>query len=291
MESIDQIINHWIFNYGVPRVILSDNGKAFVNALMKELNKMLGIDHILSSPYNPQSHGLVERANQSIGKVLRALIEAHHDGTTNWDKYVSHAVFAINTTINEGTGFSPYELVYGRQVSYPLDRLLYDDEVFNSVSEYMQNLLNKQKINYAIVHENLLHAKSKNEIYNIDNNEKLRNFNVGDLVYKMKSKYQRKNKLDLLYEGPYTIVKKINNLCYQMKLTDSETAPLVLANIRQLKPYINVEVVVHDATSANKTIDDIMKEFREIVKLRKPIEASDYLTDAEFDSVYEQEDI
>lgn len=286
MESIEQIINQWIFNYGVPRVILSDNGKAFVNALMKELNKMLGIDHILSSPYNPQSHGLVERANQSIGKVLRALIEAHHDGTTNWDKYISHAVFAINTTINEATGFSPYELVYGRQVSYPIDRLLYDDEIFNSVGEYMQNLLNKQKINYAIVHENLLNVKSKNEIYNIDNNEKLRSFNVGDLVYKMKSKNQRKNKLDLLYEGPYTIQKKINNLCYQMKLTDSETAPLVLANVRQLKPYINADMVIHDASSATKAIDDIMKEFREIVKLRKPIDTSDYLTDAEIDLVY-----
>ena len=220
-------------NYGVPSVVLSDNGKAFVNSLMKQLNKMLGIDHIVSSPYNPQSHGLVERANQSIGKVLRALIEAHHDGTTNWDKYINHAVFAINTTINEATGFSPYELVYGRQASYPIDRLLYDDEIFNSVGEYMQNLLNKQKINYAIVHENLLNAKSKNEMYNNDNKDRLRAFNVGDLVYKKKSRDKRKNKLDVLYEGPYTIQKKINNLCYQVKLTNSDTAPLVLANIRQ----------------------------------------------------------
>ena len=286
IEFVHQLIEQWIFNYGVPSVILSDNAKAFVSTLVKQLNKVLDIEHVLSTPYNPQSHGLVERANQTIGKILRGLIEAHHDGIKNWEKYINHAVFIMNTTINSSTGFSPYELIYGRKAAYPIDRLLYDDEIFNSVGEYMQNLLNKQKINYAIVHENLLNTKHKNELYNNDNKQKLRSYEIGDMVYKIKS--ARRNKLDVLYEGPYVIQKRINDLCYQIRLADSDKAPIVLANIRQLKPFIDRDAKIETAATANKKIDDIMKEFRSIVKLRKPIEADDYLTDAEFDAIMNQ---
>lgn len=286
MEFVTQLIEQWIFNYGVPRVILSDNGKAFVSGLMKQLNKMLDIEHVLSTAYNPQSHGLVERANQTIGKILRGLIEAHHDGTKNWDKYINHAVFIMNTTINTSTGFSPYELVYGRKAAYPIDRLLYDDEIFNSVKEYMQNLLNKQKINYSVVHENLLNTKLKNELYNNENKNKLRTYAIGDMVYKLKP--SRQNKLDVLYEGPYIVQKKINNLCYQLRLADSDKAPLVLANIRQLRPFTDRDTKIETADAANRKIEDIMKEFRSVVKLRKPIEADDYLTDAEYDALYNQ---
>jgi hypothetical protein len=195
-------------------------------------------------------------------------------------------VFIMNTTINSSTGFSPYELIYGRKAAYPIDRLLYDDEIFNSVGEYMQNLLNKQKINYAIVHENLLNTKHKNELYNNDNKQKLRSYEIGDMVYKIKS--ARRNKLDVLYEGPYVIQKRINDLCYQIRLADSDKAPIVLANIRQLKPFIDRDAKIETAATANKKIDDIMKEFRSIVKLRKTIEADDYLTDAEFDAIMNQ---
>ena len=283
MEFIQHLIEEWIFNYGVPSVILSDNGKAFVSSLVKQLYNILDIEQVLSTAWNPQSHGLVERANQNIQKILRSLIEAHHDGLNHWDKYLNQVVFVINTTVNKVTGFSPYELVYGRKAAYPIDRLLYDDEIFNSVGEYMQNLMNKQKINYALVHKRLLDEKQKHEQYNIENQSKLRVYEVGDLVYKVKN--DRKNKLDILYEGPYIIMKKINDLCYEIRLLDSDKAPLVLVNIRQLKPFINESDQIETANSANNTIDDIMKEFRSMVKLRKPIEKDDYLTDAEFDAM------
>ncbi|HVW99996.1 MAG TPA: DDE-type integrase/transposase/recombinase [Candidatus Babeliaceae bacterium] len=285
LEFVERLIEEWIFNYGTPNVILTDNGKAFVSSLVKQLYKTLDIEQVLSTPYNPQSHGLVERANQTIGKILRGLITAHNDSTKNWDKYINHVVFVMNTTINTTTGFSPYELVYGRKAAYPIDRLLYDDEIFESVGDYMKNLLNKQKINYAIVHQNLLNQEEKNNVYNNNNKEKLRTYEIGDLVYKIKN--NRKNKLEPLYEGPYVILKKINDLCYQIRLADSDKAPMALANVRQLKPFVDDNLKIETAVTANQKIDDIMKEFRSIVKLRKPIGKDDYLTDAEIDLLYE----
>lgn len=285
-EFIDNLIEHWIFAYGVPRVILSDRGSAFVGSLMKQLSKILQIDHVLSTPYNPQSHGLVERSNQSIQQIMRALLLAHHDAEKNWDKYVNHVVFVMNTTINKSTGYTPYELIYGRKACYPIDRLLNDDEVFNSVGDYLQDLITRHRINYSIVHSNLLTQKQKNELYNNENTHKIRIYDVGDLVYK--AKYTRKNKLEPLYEGPYVIVKKINDLCYQIKLRDNDLAPLLLANIRHLKPFIDESEKIIDATQARNTIDDIMKEFNSISQYRRPITHDDFMSDAEFDLIYNE---
>jgi transposase InsO family protein len=288
-EVIDNLIEHWIFTYGVPRVILSDRGSAFVSKLMKQLNKMLGIDHVLSTPYNPKSHGLVERANQTIQKIMRGLLTAHHDGEKNWDKYINHVIFVMNTTINQSTGYTPYELIYGRKACYPIDRLLNDDEIFSSIDHYLQDLLQKQKVNYAIVHEALLSQQEKNELYNNENTSKIRTYDIGDMVYKKKYKSKKKNKLTPLYEGPYVIIKKINDLCYQIKLADNDLAPSLLVNIRYLKPFIEESPVIKDAKMARKTIDQIMQEFDSIVQYHRPISKDDYMTDADLDLLLSNE--
>jgi hypothetical protein len=280
-ETVNAVVQHWIFQYGVPRVILSDKGTSFVNRLMKAYNRLFGIDQSVSTPYNPQSHGLVERANQTLEKIIRALLVAHNDSIPKWDRYINHAVFVINTTPNETTGFSPYELVYGRKASYPLDRLLYDDQVFNSAGDYFKNLIDTQRINYAVVHSNLLNAAQKNAMYNSQNEHRIRVYNVGDLVYKAKN--ARQNKLEQLYDGPYTVKKRINDLCYMVQLTDMETSPLILANIRQLKPFIQLRSDIKTAAKANKEISDIMKDFDSTVDHRKPISQDDYLDDEDLD--------
>ncbi|HVX01066.1 MAG TPA: RNase H-like domain-containing protein, partial [Candidatus Babeliaceae bacterium] len=282
-EFIDNLIEHWIFTYGVPRVILSDRGSAFVSTLMKQLNKVLQIDHVLSSAYNPQSHGLVERANQSIQQIMRALLLAHQDAERQWDKYINHVIFIMNTTVNNSTGFTPYELVYGRKACYPIDRLLHDDEIFESIGDYLQDLIRKHKVNYSVVHSNLLSEKQKNDLYNNENSDKIRLYNIGDLVYK--ARYTRKNKLTPLYEGPYTVIKKINDLCYQIKLADNDLAPTLLVNIRQLKPFIDANKRITTADEARKSIDEVMRDFNSAVQYRHPISQDDFMSDAEIDLI------
>jgi hypothetical protein len=282
IELIPVIINEWIFNYGVPRIILSDNGGSFISALMNQLNKVLGIDGILSTAYNPQSHGLVERANQTVQRIMRSIIDTHHDAINKWEKYVNQVTFIMNTTVNSSTGFTPYELVYGRKACYPIDRLLYDDQVFKSASDYFKQLINQQKINYTVVHQHLLEKKEMDEIYNADKKNKLRSYDIGNLVYKLQE--GTRNKLEILYDGPYEVMKKINDLCYQIKLADVENSPLLLVNIRQLKPYIqNAE--------DGKSINEVVKEFKSIVTARKPIRLEDNaMSDADFDMIYNDED-
>ena len=53
---------------------LSDNGGEFTSNEFKELCKDSGIKKELSTPYNPQQNGIVERKNRTIMKVARVML-------------------------------------------------------------------------------------------------------------------------------------------------------------------------------------------------------------------------
>jgi hypothetical protein len=61
--------------------------------------------------YYLQMDGQTEVVNRSLGNMLRALVG---DKPKHWDKVLSYAEFAFNCTPNRSTGFSPFEVVYGR---------------------------------------------------------------------------------------------------------------------------------------------------------------------------------
>ena len=68
---------------GIPAEILTDQGTNFMSALLKELYQQLSIASIRTSPYHPQTDGLVERFNQTLKVMLRKFTTAdNHD----WDK-------------------------------------------------------------------------------------------------------------------------------------------------------------------------------------------------------------
>ena len=65
------LVNEWICRYGAPDTIHSDQGKNFDSQLFKETCQLLGIHKTRTTPYHPQSDGLVERFNQTLKTLLR----------------------------------------------------------------------------------------------------------------------------------------------------------------------------------------------------------------------------
>ena len=70
---------------GVPKEILTDQGSNFMSQLLAELYRLLGVKAIRTSPYHPQTDGLVERFNQTLKGMLR---KTAHDGGKYWDKQI-----------------------------------------------------------------------------------------------------------------------------------------------------------------------------------------------------------
>ena len=105
---------------GIPKEILTDQGSNFTSQLLVEVYRLLHVNAIRTSPYHPQTDGVVERFNQTLKGMLRKT--ACQEGK-DWDRYIPYVLFAYREMPQETTGFSPFELLYGREVRGPLDVL------------------------------------------------------------------------------------------------------------------------------------------------------------------------
>ena len=102
--------------YGLPKELLSDRGTNFTAKLTEELLKKLNIKHLKASPYHPQSNGMLERFHGVLKQMLRKTC----DQPTQWDVWLPFVLFAYRESIHASTGFSPFELMFGRDIRGPL---------------------------------------------------------------------------------------------------------------------------------------------------------------------------
>ena len=132
----------YISQFGPMSILISDCGTEFCNKVIKALADVTGIDRRITSPYNPRTDGLVERANQTITKILRKCAEADHDNWINWIPFVE---YSYNTRKHSITKFSPFELLYGVQpnkfVDFNQDENQVEDEILFNRSLQLKTLI------------------------------------------------------------------------------------------------------------------------------------------------------
>ncbi len=103
-------IEKTLFNrHRTPAMIRSDNGTEF-NGLAAASQKM-GFEWRRSSKNNPQSNGMVERANQSVIREINRL-QAEHE--LDLERALERGAFLYNIKTSSATGYKPFELLYGR---------------------------------------------------------------------------------------------------------------------------------------------------------------------------------
>ena len=99
---------------GWPRSLQSDNGGEFIAATITQLCERMRIDKGTITPGNPQSNGLVERCNRMIVEALRRMGEGN---PSSWEWDLPVVMHALRSRRSETTGYSPFHLLYGRDVS------------------------------------------------------------------------------------------------------------------------------------------------------------------------------
>ena len=119
-ENIAEELVKFFSRVGIPKEILTDQGSNFVSQLLTEIYRLLHIHPIRTTPYHPQTDGLVERFNKTLKSLLR---KTAVDVGKDWDKLLPYLLFAYREVPQASTGFSPFELLYGRAVRGPLDIL------------------------------------------------------------------------------------------------------------------------------------------------------------------------
>ena len=100
--------------WGPSREILSDQDLEFNNRLVAKLLKATGIEHKVTSSYSPRTNGITERWNSILVNALRKHTE---NNNKEWDKWIPFVLMAYRSRIHSVTGFSPFELLFGRKMN------------------------------------------------------------------------------------------------------------------------------------------------------------------------------
>ncbi|KAJ8651377.1 hypothetical protein O0I10_011871 [Lichtheimia ornata] len=116
--TADFLYEQVVVNYGVPNYILTDRGSNFTSGYVREFLRKMDCRHITTTAYRPQVNGLCERMNGTITSAL-AKIARDHEDIHQWDKYVTSALLAARTMVNESTKYSPAVLLYGYELRTP----------------------------------------------------------------------------------------------------------------------------------------------------------------------------
>ena len=151
------LINHWIYRYGVPLRIHSDQGKCFESRVVEQLCSWYNIKKSRTSTYHPKGNGQCERFNRSMISLLSTLTP---EEKRRWPDYLPSVVFWYNSTPHATTGQSPYQLLFGREPTLPLDIFFGRREHpvaagTNYLQRHHDNLqLLRQRAQQRVVHKN-----------------------------------------------------------------------------------------------------------------------------------------
>ena len=67
---VDALVN-FFSKFGMPSTIQTDWGTNFTSKYFQEKMKEIGISHVTSAPYHPQSQGVVERFHQTLKTMIK----------------------------------------------------------------------------------------------------------------------------------------------------------------------------------------------------------------------------
>src|ERR1043165_2999769 len=210
-ETAKFIMEEIICRHGCPRKIISDRGTHFDNNLIGRLTRKFQIKHNFSTPYHPQTNGLVERFNKTLCEALAKLGKEEGE----WDEKIPQVLFGYRTKRQESTKINPFYLVYGRNGKLPVD----DESEGITLKERIQEL-------FEVLPEERNNAKewiTKSQEKQKKNHDKKikfkEGFEIGEkvLYYDAAKEKQWSGKLNEKWKGPYYIHEKLLHGSYKIK--------------------------------------------------------------------------
>ena len=241
---------------GIPREILSDRGTQFTSQMMAELHRLLGTKPLFTTPYHPSANGRIERFHSTLKSSLRKLCS---DKPREWHRYLPAILFAMREMPSDRTGFSAFELLYGRAVRGPVsvlrdlweDSKLTEDE--RSCFQYVIELKDKLADCSRIAAHNASISATKYKSY-FDLKSQDRQFKPGEEVLVLLP--DTSSKLLMSWSGPHTVLERRNRVNYLVDHNGKQK--LYHANL--LKRYhrrarINLATVLDESSTLTEEPD------------------------------------
>ncbi|GJT15329.1 reverse transcriptase domain-containing protein [Tanacetum coccineum] len=107
-----------VCRFGLSGEIISDNGKQFQDNPFKDWCEKLCIRQNFASVKHPQTNGMVEKANRSLGERIKARLD---ERSKNWMEELPHVLWAHCTMIKSSNRDTLFSLTYGTEAVIPAE--------------------------------------------------------------------------------------------------------------------------------------------------------------------------
>ena len=107
-----------VTRFGVPYVLISDNGFQFDSKAFRKYCSNLGIKNRYSTPAYPQGNRQAKAVNKLIVNRLKKRLD---DAKGKWVEELPHVLWTYRTTPRKSTGETPFSMTYGAEVVIPLE--------------------------------------------------------------------------------------------------------------------------------------------------------------------------
>ena len=264
-ERVAEALLEVFSRVGFPREILSDRGTQFTSDMMKEVSRRVSTKQLYTTPYNPLCNGLSERINGVLKSMLKMCQERPKDS----DRYLPAILFAYKEVPKSSTGFSRFELLYGRTVrgSMQILKELWTgdcgDEIRNTY-QYVLELRNCLEETCQLARESLYEAQGRQK-HHYDKKARNRQFKVGQKVLVLLP--TDSNKLVLQWKGRYEIKEVVNRTDYKVDIEGNfKILHTNILTAYQERESSEVGMTVHEEECHSTTVIEEKGEGDDVIK-------------------------
>ena len=228
-------VDGFVCRYGTPHSLHTDQGPQFESALFQHVCRLLDINKTRTTPYHPQSDGLVERFNRTLEKILAAVVQDHAD----WDLYLQRALFAYRTSVNDTTAFTPFRLMYGREAALPVD-IAYGAPPSTpptQAPQYVQHLQESLQDSFQKARSAGATPQQRQK-RTYDKPASSRQYEVGQLVFLHSPVIPagKSPKLHNPWTGPHILRTILDNNCVRIESVATKRRQVV--HVNRIKPFV-----------------------------------------------------
>ena len=209
-ETVARVfVGNIVLKCDTPIILQTYQGANFISEVFRNTCKILKIKKVQSTAFHPESQGSIERSHRMLAEYLRHYV---NEDQTNWHEWVPFATYVYSTTVHSATGFTPFELLFGRP-STLLSALKKSPEPQYNFDDYVSELRSRLQTVHHHAHRNLIASKDKSkEHYGKTSGEMKLQVGNKVLLFGETVRRSRSRKLSAQWTGPYTITEigKVN---------------------------------------------------------------------------------
>ncbi|GBG73549.1 hypothetical protein CBR_g16892 [Chara braunii] len=198
----------WVTHHGPTTSIVSDRDPRFCSDEWQSYCK----DYLHSrldktSGHHPEANGLAEVMNQVLFQLLHPVISPDQQ---DWDLHLARAQLMYNMPVHSSTGFSPYQLHWGREPRQPLDDII--DKAKPDLTPGTAEFTRRYRLDVERARANLFKAQ-KAMIEQANRHGRPSPIRTGDHVWVASSELSREEdispKLLPRYLGPWQVLDTV----------------------------------------------------------------------------------